>query len=220
MLGTRNHPPAEPGRAGGPPLVASLAHPSGNITGLTIMTPDINAKRLQLLKEIIPQATRVAVFWNPGTSFHPKLLEELKAAAPTLSIQLSFVAVKAEEQLASAFSTVRRARAQVLYVLDDAFFAANVATVLGLASKARIPVIYASKEYVEKGALMFYGVDHADQCHRAAEYVAKILNGARPSDLPIEQPTKFQLVVNLKAAKALGITIPESILLRADEVLR
>jgi putative ABC transport system substrate-binding protein len=201
-------------------LVASLAHPGGNVTGLTLATPDISAKRLQLLKETLPQAVRVAVLWNPGTACHPKVIEQLKAAASALSIELSFVGVRTPEQFGPAFSAVRRAHAQVLYVLDDAFFAATVTTVLGLASQARLPVIYASREYANKGALMFYGTNLADHCRRSAVYVDKILKGAKPGDLPIEQPTQFELVVNLKTAKALGITIPESILLRATDVVR
>ena len=201
-------------------LVTSLAHPGGNVTGLTIMTPDINTKRLQLLKETLPQATRIAVLWNPDTPFHPKLIEELKAAAPALSIKLTFVPVRPHEQFPPAFAVLRHAHAEVLYVLDDAFFASSITTILKLASQARLPVVYASKEYVRNGALMFYGVDHADQCQRAGGYVAKILNGTKPGDLPVEQPTQFVLLINMKTAKALGITIPDSILERADEVIR
>jgi len=201
-------------------LVASLAHPGGNVTGLTIMTPDITAKRLQLIKETLPLATRVAVLWNPDTPFHPKVIEELKAAARALSIQLTFAGARTPEQFSPAFSTFRRAHAQVVYVIDDAFFAAHADTLLKSASTARLPLIYASREFANKGALMFYGASLEEQCGRAAGYVDKILKGAKPSDLPIEQPTRFELVVNLKTAKALGITIPESILLRADEVIR
>jgi putative ABC transport system substrate-binding protein len=201
-------------------LVTSLAHPGGNVTGLTIMFADLSAKRLQLLKETVPLATRVRVLWNPDTPYHPKIIEELKAAAPALSIELSFVAVQRPEQFGPALSAAGRAHAQILYVIDDALFAGSATTLLGLASHARIPVIYASKEYANKGALMFYGANLEDQCGRAARYVDKILKGAKPSDLPIEQPTKFELVVNLKTAKAFGLKIPESILLRADEVIR
>ena len=201
-------------------LVASLAHPGGNVTGLTIMTTDLSAKRLQLLKEAIPRLTHVAVMWNPDMASHPRVIEEFKAAAPSLSMQLSFVGVRTPEQFGPAFSTVSRAHAQVLYVVDDAFFSAHATTLLKLASKARLPLIYASREFANKGALMFYGTNLADQCRRSAGYVDKILKGAKPSDLPIEEPTQFELVVNLKTAKALGIAIPESILLRADEVIR
>ena len=201
-------------------LVASLARPGGNVTGLTIMTPDITAKRLQLLKETLPRATRVAVLWNPNTAFHPKVIEELKAAAPALSIHLSFVPARTPEQFGPAFSAFRRAHAQALYVIDDSFFSAHVDTLLKSASQVRLPVIYASREFANKGALMFYGASLEDQCRRAAGYVDKILKGAKPSDLPIEQPTQFELVVNLKTAKALGITIPESILSRANDVVR
>jgi putative ABC transport system substrate-binding protein len=201
-------------------LVASLAHPGGNVTGLTIMTADLSAKRLQLLKETLPQVTRVAVLWNPEAPYHPKVIEELKAAAPALSIKLSFAGVRTPDQFAPALSTVIRAHVQVLYVVEDAFFSTQANTLVGLASQARLPVIYPSREYASKGALMFYGPNLTDQCRRAAGYVDKILKGAKPSDLPIEQPTQFELVVNLKTAKALGLTIPQSILLRADEVIQ
>ena len=201
-------------------LVASLAHPGGNVTGLTIMATDISAKRLQLLKETVPRVTRVAVLWNPDTPYHPKVIEELKAAAPALSIQLSFVGARTVEQFGPAFSAMSRAHAQVVYVIDDAFFSAQANTLLKLASKAPLPLIYASKEYANKGALMFYGASLEDLCRRSAGYVDKILKGAKPRDLPVEQPTQFELVVNLKTAKALGLTIPQSILERADEVIR
>jgi putative ABC transport system substrate-binding protein len=201
-------------------LVANLAHPGGNVTGLSLMTTDISAKRLQMLKEAIPRLTRVAVLWNPDTAFHPKVIEEFKAAAPSLSIELNFVGVRAPDQFGPAFSAVSRGRAQVLYVIDDSFFFAYRTTILKLASKARLPVIYAAREFTDNGALMFYGASLVDLARRSAGYVDKILKGAKPGDLPIEQPTKFELVVNLKTAKALGIMIPESILVRADEVIK
>jgi len=201
-------------------LVASLAHPGGNVTGLSMMTTDLSAKRLQLLKEAIPQLTRVAVLWNPDTPYHPKAIEEIKAVAPSLSIKPSFVGAQTSEDFSAAFSAVRRARAQALYVIIDPYFFNRRTTLLSLASKARLPVIYGERNFVEAGALMSYGPNIGDLCRRSAGYVDKILKGAKPGDLPIEQPTKFELVVNLKTAKALGITIPESILLRADEVIQ
>jgi putative ABC transport system substrate-binding protein len=201
-------------------LVRSLAHPGGNVTGLSVMLAELSAKRLQLLKEAIPHLTRVAVLWNPDTPWHPKAIEELKAAAPSLSMDLSFVGARTSEEFAPAFSAMRRARAQALYVSGDAFFFAHRLTLLKLASKARLPAIFTQRQVVEEGGLMSYGPNLGDGFRRSAEYVDKILKGAKPGDLPIEQPTKFELVVNLKAAKALGITIPESILLRADEVIR
>ena len=147
-------------------------------------------------------------------------MEELKAAAPSLSMELSFVGVRTYEEFGPAFSAVRRARAQAVYVIEDALFFNHRMTLVKLASKARLPIIYWVKEFAEGGGLMSYGASYGDLFRRSAGYVDKILKGAKPGDLPIEQPTKFELVVNLKTAKALGITIPESILLRADEVIR
>ena len=201
-------------------LVANLAHPGGNVTGLSLMTTDLSAKRLQLLKEAMPPLTRVAVLWNPDTPYSPKLIEGLKTAAPSLSIELSFVGARTPEQFGPAFSAVSRAHAQALCVNEDPLFFTHRTTLLKLAAKARLPVIYAERNFAEAGSLMSYGANYEDMFRRTAGYVDKILKGANPGDLPIEQPTKFELVVNLKTAKALGITIPESILLRADEVIR
>ncbi len=182
--------------------------------------PELSAKRLQLLKETIPRLTRVAVLWNPATPYHPKAVEDLKAVAPSLSIELSFVGVRTPEEIDPAFSAISRAHAQALYVIGDPFFFTHRTTLLKLASKARLPVIYVARQFADEGGLMSYGPNFGDLFRRSAGYVDKILKGAKPGDLPIEQPTKFELVVNLKTAKALGITIPESILLQADEVIR
>ena len=201
-------------------LVANLAHPGGNVTGLSLMVADLSAKRLQLLKEVIPRLTRVVVLWNPATPYHPKVVDELKEVAPSLSIELSFVGVRTPQQFGPAFSAISRAHAQALYVLDDAFFVIHRMTLLKLALKARLPVIYSQRNFPDAGALMSYGPNIEDLFRRSAGYVDKILKGAKPGDLPIEQPTQFELVVNLKTAKTLGITIPEAILLRADEVIR
>ena len=201
-------------------LVASLAHPGGNITGLSLMTTDLAAKRLQLLKEAIPRVARVAVLWNPDTPWHTRVVEDLKAAAPSLSIELNFVSARTPEEFGPAFSAISRAHSQALYMVESAFFFAHRTTLLELASKARLPVIYGAREFADEGGLMSYGASYRDLMRRSAEYVDKILKGAKPGDLPIEQPTQFELVINLKTAKALGITIPESILLRADEVIR
>ena len=201
-------------------LVTSLAHPGGNVTGLSLMTIELTAKRLQLLKEAIPRVARVAVLWNPDTPFHTMALEELKVAAPSLSMQLTFVSVQRPEEIGPAFSTINRAHAQALYVLDDPFFLTHRMTLLKLASNARLPVISGFREFADAGVLMSYGANFGDLFRRSAGYVDKILKGAKPGDLPIEQPTQFEFVVNLKTAKALGITIPQSILLRADEVIQ
>jgi putative ABC transport system substrate-binding protein len=197
-------------------LVGSLAHPGGNITGLSMMTTDLSAKRLQLLKEAIPRLNRVAVLWNPDVPYSRKVIEELRLAAPSLSTELRFFSTRTPEEFGPAFSAISRAHCQALYVVEAAFFFSHRATLLKLASEARLPVIYGEKHF----GVMSYAANWDDLLRRSAGYVDKILKGAKPGDLPIEQPTKFELVVNLKTAKALGITIPESILLRADEVIR
>jgi putative ABC transport system substrate-binding protein len=201
-------------------LVTNLAHPGGNVTGLSLMTTELSAKRLQLIKETIPRLTRVAVLSNPDTPYHPKVIEDLKAAAPSLAIELSFVGARTPEEFGPAFSAVSRAHAQALYALDDAFFFTHRVALLNLALKARLPVIYGERNFADAGALMSYGTNFGDVFRRSAGYVDKILKGAKPGDLPIEQPTKFELVVNLKTARALGLSIPESILLQADEVIK
>jgi putative tryptophan/tyrosine transport system substrate-binding protein len=201
-------------------LFASLAHPGGNVTGLSFMTTDLTAKRLQLLREAVPRATRVAVLWNPDTLWHAKVVQDLKAVATSLSVELSAVGARTPEDLSAAFPAVSRARAQALYVLDDPLFMAQRRTLVGQASKARLPTIYGLREFVDDGGLMSYGANLRDLYRRSAGYVDKILKGAKPGDLPIEQPTKFEFVVNLRTAKALGLTFPQSILVRADEVIK
>jgi putative tryptophan/tyrosine transport system substrate-binding protein len=203
-------------------LVTSLAHPGGNVTGLSGMVTELSAKRLQLLKEMIPRLTRVAVLWSPDTptQTQAKIADDLKAVSPSLSIELSFVSVRTREELAAAFSAINEAHAQGLYVPEDNVFYGQRTMLAALALKARIPAIYGSRAYAEEGGLMSYGVDYGDQFRRSAAYVDKILKGAKPGDLPIEQATKIELVVNLKTAKALGLTVPESVLYRADEVIR
>jgi putative ABC transport system substrate-binding protein len=200
-------------------LVTSLARPGGNVTGFSLMTTDLSAKRLQLLKETIPRLIRVAVLWNPDTPSHPKVIDELRAAAPSLRIELNFASARTPEEFSRAFSAVNRGRAQALYVIDDAFFGRNRNSILALASESRLPV-FGDRGFAHSGALISYGPNFGDLYRRSAGYVDKILKGAKPRDLPIEQPTKFELVVNLKTAKAIGITISESILLRADQVIR
>lgn len=199
-------------------LVDSLSHPGGNVTGLSLMTADLVAKRLQLLKEAMPQATRIAVLWNPATPFHVHTVQALKAVAFGLSLELKFVPARRPEDFDVAFSAVGRAHAQALYIMEGPPFTTQ--TTLSHVSNARLPAIHATSWFAEGGGLMSYGANQTDMFRRSAGYVDKILRGANPGDLPIEQPTRFELVVNLKAARALGIAIPESILLRADEVIR
>jgi putative ABC transport system substrate-binding protein len=201
-------------------LVANLARPGGNVTGLSTMTGEVNAKRLQLLKELIPRITRVGVLWNPDTQFHARMIEDIKAAAPSLPVELTVVAVRTREEIVPAFAAVRRAHAQALYVMEDAFFFTHRTTLVELASRARLPAIYGEARFVSEGGLMSFGTNFGDLYLRAATYVDKLLKGAKPGDLPIEQPTTFELVVNLKTAKAMGLTIPQSILQQANEVIR
>jgi len=201
-------------------LVTDLAHPGGNVTGFSNMVAELSAKRLQLLKEAIPRVTRMAVLRNPDTPWQTRVIDDLKAVAAALSIELSVVDVRTPEDFGAAFTAARRAHAHAMYVLDGPLFNFHRAILVKQATKARFPTIYGASEFPEEGGLISYGANSIDLFRRAAGYVDKILKGAKPGDLPIEQPTKFELVVNLKTAKALGITIPESILLRADEIIR
>ena len=201
-------------------LVENLTHPGGNVTGLSMMAMELYPKRLQLLKEINPNLTRAAVCWNPDHPVHPKAVEQIKAAAPALSIELSFAVVRKPEQFAPAFSDFTRANAQALYVVDDPVFFAHRDILLNLASAARLPTIYEARRFPEAGGLMSYGADLHDLFRRAAIYVDRILQGAKPADLPVEQPTKFELVINLETAKALGLNIPDKLLALADDVIQ
>ncbi len=201
-------------------LVASLAHPGGNVTGLSNQTVDLAAKRLQLLKEAIPGARRVVVIFNPETPPNRIMISRLEAAAPGIGVRLKLISVRDTKELRSAFSRLSRSNVDALFIVDDGFMKTHGEEILQLGMKARLPIVYADKPLARKGVLLSYSVDHVAMFRRAADYVDKILKGAKPGDLPIEQPTKFELVVNLKTAKALGLTIPESILVRADEVIR
>jgi len=202
-------------------LVSDLTHPGGNVTGFSNMVAELSAKRLQLLKEAIPRVTRMAVLRNPDTPWQTRVIDDLKVAAAALSIELSVVVdVRTPEDFGAAFTAARRAHAHAVYVLDGPLFNYHRAMLVKQATKARFPAIYGAREFPEEGGLMSYGANSVDLFRRSAGYVDKILKGAKPSDLPIEQPTQFELVVNLKTAKALGLAIPESILLRADEVIR
>ena len=201
-------------------LVTNLARPGGNITGRSFMNIELSAKRLELLKEAIPRLKQVAVLWNPETPTADKMIAELKAAASSLSLELMFVAVQKPEEFDAAFAAVARGNAQALYVAGGPLFYAYRATLITLATQSRLPGISSARPFADGGGLMSYGASMQDEMRRAAGYVVRIVKGAKPGDLPIEQPTKFELVINLKTAKTLGITIPESILLRADEVIR
>jgi putative tryptophan/tyrosine transport system substrate-binding protein len=200
-------------------FVASLAHPGGNITGLSELSLDLSAKRLELLKEAVPRASTVAVLVDPG---HPTNALELKntdSAARRLGLATVAVNVPASRRFEEAFSNIARSRANALIVLPGDVVDTHRASILDLALKNRLPTLYGWKLGPESGALMSYGVDIADNFHQAAAYVDKILKGAKPGDIPVGQPTKFELVINLKTAKALGLTIPPSLLARADQVI-
>ena len=200
-------------------LVKSLAYPGENVTGLSMMATELYAKRLQLLKDINPRLIRAVVLWNPDHPFHEKPAAEIKAVAPSLSIELSFVDVRTPDQFGTAFSDITRANAQALYVVEDPVFFTHRVAILEMASAARLPTIHELTRWPEAGALMSYGPDLNDLFRRAAFYVARILKGAKPADLPVEQPTKFELVINLQTAKALGLDVPPTLLTLADEVI-
>jgi len=200
-------------------LVRTLASPGGNVTGLSMMATELYPKRLQLLKEVNPQLTSVAVLWNPDHPFHVKAVEELQAIAPSLSIKLSSVDMRMPEHFVPAVSHVIQEKVQALYVVEDPIFFAHRATLLNLASASRLPTIHELRRWPEATALMSYGPDLHDLFRRAAIYVDRILKGAKPADLPVEQPTKFELVINLKTANALGLDISANLLAITDEVI-
>jgi len=200
-------------------LVRSLARPGGNVTGLSMMTSDLNSKRLQLLRDVVPGLTRVAVLWNPDHPFHHQVIKELKGIAPSLSIALTLESVQAADDLDQTFADIRRVGAQAVYVVEDPFFFSSRVQLLKLSSEARLGTIHELRRWPEEGALMCYGPVLDDLFRRAAIYVDRILKGANPAELPVEQPTKFEFVVNLKTAKVLGLAIPQSLIATADEVI-
>jgi putative ABC transport system substrate-binding protein len=204
-------------------LVTSLARPGGNGTGSSILAPELVGKGLELLTQAVPGVTRVAVLWHPGVlgeRTEKDLLKEAEVAARALGVRLQFVEARGPEDFDRAFSEMTRARAGALTVLPSVTFSNERRRLVELAAKNRLPAVYREREYVDAGGLMAYGPNVADLLRRAATYVDKILKGAKPGDLPVEQPTKFELVINLKAANALGLTIPPSLLGRADEVIQ
>jgi putative ABC transport system substrate-binding protein len=200
-------------------LVTSLARPGGNVTGLSTLSPDLVGKQLQLLKEAVRRLSRVAVLSNPTHPGHPRSLRETEVAARSLKVRLQILEARAPTELAAAFSAVTKESADALLLLGDPMFFGERTRIVELAAKNRLPLMGGQTEYAEAGGLLAYGVDHRDSFRRAATYVDKILKGAKPGDLPVEQPTKFELVINLKTAKALGLTIPQSLLQRADQVI-
>ena len=200
-------------------FAASLARPGGNVTGLSMMHPELSGKRLALLKDIVPKASRVAVLRSSSTPLYAQLLRETEVAARTLGVQLQVVMVRDPGEFDNAFATLARDHAQALLWLPDQMFRNHLRRILDLTAKSRLPALYWSQEPVEAGGLVSYGANIPEMYRHAAIFVDKILKGAKPAELPIEQPTKFELAINLKTARALGLTIPHSVLLRADHVI-
>src|SRR5215813_5540589 len=199
-------------------FVASLAHPGGNMTGQSIVAVDLSGKRLELLKEIIPTASTMAVIWNPTNSAVRLAWHETQDAALPLGLRLISIEVRTVSDIVSAFDIAKQEGCQGLIVLPDPLTGSHRSAIIALAAKARIPTVYGYREYVDEGGLLAYGANYRALYRRTAIYVDKILKGTKPDDLPVEQPTTFDLVVNLKTAQALGLTIPASLLVRAEVI--
>ncbi|HEV2056975.1 MAG TPA: ABC transporter substrate-binding protein [Methylomirabilota bacterium] len=204
-------------------LVTSLARPGGNVTGLSILGPELVGKRLELLTQAVPGVTRVAFLWHPGAvpeRTYKDMLKAAEVAARALGVRLHFVEARGPVDFDRAFSDMTRARAGALTVSPSAMFVTERRRLVDLAAKNRLPAVYSWREFIDAGGLMAYGPNVTNSFRRAATYVDKILKGTKPADLPVEQPTKFELVINLKTAKVLGLTIPPSLLQRADDVIQ
>jgi putative tryptophan/tyrosine transport system substrate-binding protein len=201
-------------------FVASLARPGGNITGLSTFAPEISGKQLELLKEIIPKLSRVAVFGNSIQAGNPQALRETELAAGALGVRLHCLDVRSPKDIETAFREASKGRANAVLVLGNVIVTSQPKQFVELAVKSRLPAIYWSPEFVEAGGLMTYSVSITDLFRRTATYVDKILKGAKPADLPVEQPKKFEFIINLKAAKQIGLTIPPNVLARADRVIK
>jgi putative tryptophan/tyrosine transport system substrate-binding protein len=200
-------------------LVSNFAHPGGNITGLASISAEISGKRLELLKLVAPHASRVAVLYNPADRSNVLVLKQLQDAAPALALTLQPVEVRAPEDFESAFAAMTRERAHALFGAAGVLTQQHRKTLVALAAKTQIPTMWGHRQFVDAGGLMCYAVNFFEQLRRAAIYVDKILKGAKPGDLPVEQPTKFELVINIKAARDIRLTIPQSLLARADQVI-
>ena len=205
----------------GEDFVINLAHPGGNVTGMTFFAgPEIAGKQLELLKTAIPTASRVAVLTNPTNAAHPAFVREAQIAARAFGVQAQVSEARTPDQLDAAFATMTRERAAALFVLSDSVFYGQRRRIVDLAATSRLPAMYSQKEFVDAGGLISYGANLPDMYRRSAAHVDKILKGTKPGDIPVEQPTTFELVINMKTAKALGLTIPQALLLRADEVIQ
>jgi putative ABC transport system substrate-binding protein len=201
-------------------FVGSLARPGGNITGIAGLGVEVSGKRLELLKEVVPTVSRIAALWNAANAAGTPFLHATQAAAQALGVELQVLEVRTSDEFEGTFAAATRGRAEALIVMPDAFLADHLTRIVELAQRHRLPGMYPAREYVDAGGLMAYNAPIANRNHRAATYVDKILKGAKPADVPVEQPTKFTLVINLKAAKAIGLTMPPSVLFQADEVIR
>ena len=201
-------------------LVASLARPGGNITGLSSVSPDLTGKRLELFKEVIPNLTHVAVLWDPSGGEDSANFKDTKVAARALNVQVQSLEVRSPEGFERAFKAATEKRAQGLIMVQSALTTTHATRIVELAIKSRLPTMFAQGVFVESGGLMSYSPNHTDLARRAAVYVDKILKGAKPADLPVEQPMKFELVINLKTAKQIGLMIPPNVLARADRVIK
>lgn len=208
---------ADPLKSG---LVATLARPGGNITGWTHQGLELRVKYLDLLKEAVPAATRIGILWNPANPIHGPSLKSMEATAQALKVELHPVGVQDAREIEGAFATLARQRVQALTVFQDGMFLAQGQPIIALAARNRLPTIYGATELVKAGGLMGYGVNLRDMYRHGASFVDRILRGAKPADLPVEQPTRFELVINLKTADALSLAIPPAILARADEVIK
>ena len=201
-------------------LVASLAHPNGNATGLTSIAPDLSGKRLELIKEIVPGVSQIAVLSNPTSPTVPSQMNETKLAAQSLGLRLQTLEVRVPDDFERVFHAATTVHATALLALDDVLVFTHRTQIVKLAAKTRLPAIYGFSEFVEAGGLMSYAANLSDSYRRAATYVDKILKGTKPADLPVQQPTKFDLAINLKTAKQIRLTIPPNVLARADRVIR
>ena len=200
-------------------LIASLARPGGNVTGMSLMVPDLGGKRLELLKELLPRLARVAVLWNAANPYAAIVFKETQAAGRTLAIEVQSLEVQSPDDFDGAFAAARSQPPDALIAVEDPLTFTYQKRIADFAVHNQLPSLHGMKEFVAAGGLMSYGANIADLFRRAAAYVDKIFKGAKPADLPVQQPTKFDFVINLTTAKALGLTIPESFLLRADEVI-
>jgi putative tryptophan/tyrosine transport system substrate-binding protein len=200
-------------------LVPSLAQPGGNVTGMSLMAPDLGGKRLELLKEVLPRLSRVAVLWNAANPYAALLFKETQAAGRALGIEVQSLEVRGPDDFDSAFEAARRQRPDALITVEDPLTGTHRKLIADFAARQQLPAIYGNREFVTAGGFISYGASLADLTRRAAAYVDKIFKGAKPADLPVQQPTKFELVISLKAARALGLQVSATLLARADEVI-